>query len=183
MGKKTKLAGKYNTVGKYLGYTESTDNKGFPTLYFENGRFTQRHQLITNVGWHPNSKDHYGSNISIRKYNEYFKLKNVQEKDKFKTKFRKGRFDYHGSNAENNAKYFEVFRDPFGKLRAHPSRSFLRMPGNAGFNKQYDQDYAYSKIETGFFQALNSYSNLTEEEGRNLVAKGNAARETRNKAW
>jgi hypothetical protein len=42
-------------TGNYIGYTMGADNIGFPTLYFENGHITQKHEKIDNVGWHPHN--------------------------------------------------------------------------------------------------------------------------------
>lgn len=42
-------------AGNFIGYTMTNENNGFPTLYFENGHITQRHDDINNIGWHPHN--------------------------------------------------------------------------------------------------------------------------------
>lgn len=49
-------------AGEYIGYT-SGDGK--PTLYFENGHFSQVHDYENNIGWHSNGARHHFGNIGI----------------------------------------------------------------------------------------------------------------------
>ena len=50
-------------AGEYIGYI---NGEGKPTLYFENGHFTQSHDYKNNVGWHSNGTRHYYGNIGIK---------------------------------------------------------------------------------------------------------------------
>lgn len=44
-------------TGRFIGYTQGGGENQLPTLYFENGRFTQEHEIAGNVGWHPENPD------------------------------------------------------------------------------------------------------------------------------
>jgi hypothetical protein len=150
----------------YLGYTEG--DKGFPTLYFSEGRFTQRHKTIENIGWHPRKKGTYrAANISrvkandladirklksdlkkkikeLKKNNEDYSkelklLKNERLKiNAFCTDFMLGRFD----SSASDAKYFECYDRQDGSYGFHPSRSRLMKQGDTGFNSTYNEKYA-----------------------------------------
>ncbi len=50
------------STGDLVGYTEGEEN--YPTLYYENGRYTVAHKNPENVGWHPH--DESGSKVHHR---------------------------------------------------------------------------------------------------------------------
>ncbi|MBN1990568.1 MAG: hypothetical protein JW783_14285 [Bacteroidales bacterium] len=130
----------------YLGYTEG--EKGYPTLYFKEGRYTQKHDDPENEGWHPVDQHYRGANIFRKEWERYVKMREGKDqsgKNAFKAAFMKGTYD---SN-ESDAKYFECSSADGVSWIGHPSRSRFIEAGSHGCNPLYDAAYAMSILEKG----------------------------------
>ncbi|MDH7447044.1 hypothetical protein [Aquimarina sp. 2201CG14-23] len=138
-------------AGSYIGYTMSWDNFDKPTLYFTNGRYTQSHKHINNIGWHLNDYYHYGGNISKEKHEYYTSIRGERNpgdreaKEKFKEEFRQGHYD----SKADDALFFECSSSNHRSWLGHPSRSKLIKVGSAGFNSKYDEEYATGVLKNG----------------------------------
>ncbi|MDX2362861.1 MAG: hypothetical protein QNK23_18770 [Crocinitomicaceae bacterium] len=127
-------------AGTYLGYTLGRTK---PSLYFENGRYTQEYPDKDNIGWHPNGSNHRGENITKDRYDEIMAIEvgdTVKEKA-FVVEFKKGSYDSDASTA----KYFEVS----GSADIHPSSSRLIKTSYNDFDDQYDATYASNVLKNG----------------------------------
>lgn len=139
--------------GAYLGYTHGGE---LPTLYFENGHFTQAHQNPKNVGWHPNKGDrHVIKNITEEKHKEYGDHRggpgawSAEKKAEFAKSVDKGEYDAkegEGKMFESNVKV-EDGKDQYSGN--HPSRARLVQVGEEGFKAAYGKAYAESVLAKG----------------------------------
>ncbi len=180
-----------HTAGRYIGFTEAAENINFPTLYFENGRITQKHETTSNVGWHANAKkNHYRANIngtSAEKWNklmageetlrariensksaeEALFYKNQEAKlasaiNNFLDNFRKG--IYNPTDNDEQSVLFEATIPNEGHFTCHLSRSKLRQPNN-----RYNNEYAKDKLERAMV-ALNDLRKHNPQSNLNLIS-------------
>lgn len=130
----------------YLGYTEGEE--GYPTLYFKEGRYTQKHKNPENEGWHPVVQFYRGANISRKEWERYKKMREDKDqygKNAFKVAFMKGIYD---SN-ESDAKFFECSSKDGVSWLGHPSRSRFIEAGSEGSKSLYDAAYARTILKDG----------------------------------
>lgn len=134
------------TAGNYLGYTLSRTK---PTLYFQNGRYTQVYPDANNIGWHPNGAYHRGSNINKQDYDRFIDLnltpENSPEEREFISKFRNGDFDSDATDS----KFFECFSKDGVNWSAHPSSSHFTKKGDASFDDTFNDAYADAVLAAG----------------------------------
>ncbi|GHN02226.1 hypothetical protein WSM22_37150 [Cytophagales bacterium WSM2-2] len=130
----------------YIGYTEAEDNKGKPTLYFKEGRYTQFHRITENIGWHPAKGDRYrAENITedgVKEFDKAEATKNSSMLYAFCEKFRKGTYDAKPNDPKSL--YFECWDLPDNRFSYHISRSRLVRPTD-----QYSEAYAKDILAKG----------------------------------
>lgn len=130
-------------TGKYIGYTEK--NKGFPTLYFEKGHITQKHDSEDCIGWNPS----YKKNVILRNIN-----------DKGVSAFN-GCFD---ENKMNLRKFYNFLL----KLKAY---QFDPDKGEKGRLLSYTEDATFTHLSRSFLVKMESKSCCYGEEYANEVLK------------
>lgn len=135
-------------AGEYLGYTLEGVK---PTLYFENGHFTQLHDYENNIGW--NSSDgryHYG-NIGIEGKSVLSQIYKIRDKKAFQLelknfidKFELGKFSSNSSEAV----LFECFLK--GKqFFAYQSKSKLIKKDDMDYDREFDKAYINKVLSNG----------------------------------
>ncbi|MEO0583362.1 MAG: hypothetical protein AAF135_14150 [Bacteroidota bacterium] len=147
--------------GKFLGYTMGGEGRTQPTLYFENGHYTQEHEKPKNVGWHPNKGErHFIANVEEKHYEKYGRNRQKwgrKDKTKFGKKVEKGKYDAkpgEGLMIEGNVKT-KVAKNWRGKkyqkeqIFLHPSRGRLIKPGDEEFDEKYSEAYAKEVLKDG----------------------------------
>ena len=128
------------TTGEYLGYTYGREK---PTLYFENGHYTQVHDLDHNVGWHPNhDQGHQRVNINKHGQARYLQIPvgDLDGVQGFVEEVKKGHYDPY-SKEDPEAALFEF--DGSGKDHTHLSGGkFISRdaPGGSLFDDTYIDD-------------------------------------------
>lgn len=147
--------------GKFLGYTMGGKGRTQPTLYFENGHYTQEHNEPENVGWHPNKGErHFIANVEEKQYKKY-KTKRKKWNRKNKTKFgknvEKGKYDakpgegfmIEGDVKTKTARNWLRMKYQKEQIFLHPSRGRLIKPGDEDFDEKYSEAYAKEVLKEG----------------------------------
>lgn len=136
-------------AGNYNGYT---DGRSKPTLYFENGHFTQVHGNKNNVGWHPELKEgvlrrNIKEDIQDKWINLYSKKNknNVEISDLaiLTNEIMNGKYD------DQDGLLFEFHYGGSGVRSYHPSGGNFKKLGDKNFDNQYDENYAINVVEKG----------------------------------
>lgn len=138
--------------GKYIGYTIGGAH---PTLYFEEGRYTQVHTNPENVGWHPVIGDQYQVNISSADYAS-IRVRSTDDASVVAAKkaAKKALVEdvLDGSvadSADPAGRLFEVSEINGTVTSTHTSRARLIRVGDAGFNPAFDEHYAQQVLDNG----------------------------------
>ena len=142
-------------AGEYIGYTYGGSK---PTLYFENGHFTQVHDYKNNIGWHSSGTRHHYGNIGIVGQAMLSQVYNIKDKKVFVTelrnfinKFESGKF----RSSASEAVLFECFLK--GKqFYTHQSRSKLIRKDDVDYNRKFNKDYINNVLANGNW-AANEY--------------------------
>lgn len=132
-------------IGAYQGYTKSAGAE--PTLYFARGRFTQQHEVATNVGWHPiHAAHHTRTNISPAAVQT---IMDIPEGDDQENQF--AQEVIQGQHTDDSAAGIlcECSSDDNQHFSLHISRSRLMRPGDAGFDPAYNEAYATAAAQAG----------------------------------
>ncbi|MFD0861856.1 hypothetical protein ACFQ1M_06530 [Sungkyunkwania multivorans] len=143
------------TAGDYIGYTLGGSK---PTMYFENGHYTQVHDYADNVGWHSSGERHHYGNIGIvgqSILSHIFEMRDSEvqkeELNHFITKFKAG--NYRSDAPE--ARLFECFIKA-GAFYMHESRSRLIRKDDVGHDRRFDLAYIEDLLSNGRI-AANEY--------------------------
>lgn len=135
--------------GAYMGYTMGQE---LPTLYFENGHYTQIHDEPENIGWHPNTGvRHFIKNVTEDAHAHYEDNRGKwdrKQKTAYGKQIEQGDFDAEegeGMMMEGNV----IMSQGQEKIYLHPSRGRLITPNDPAFNPKFGKRYALKVIRTG----------------------------------
>lgn len=129
----------------YEGYTLGGD---LPTLYFAEGRYTQVHGTVSNIGWHPSHTAHcIRINISPAavKIWQQIPVSDAKGESEFAKKVVAG--DYTDNSDQGTL--CECYTDDNLNYTTHVSRSRFVKVGDKDFNGAYDKAYALGVLAKG----------------------------------
>ena len=142
-------------AGDYLGYTYGGVK---PTLYFENGHFTQLHDYENNIGWHSSGGRHHYGNIGIEGQSMLSQTYKIRDKKAFELELKSfiSKFELGGfSSNSSEAVLFECFLK--GKqFFTHQSKSKLIKKGDMDYDREFDKAYINKVLSNGNW-AVNEY--------------------------
>jgi hypothetical protein len=136
----------------YVGYTQEEESQ-LPTLYFEEGHYTQQHNDPSNIGWHPIQKGIICTRINVNanavKLIMSIQLEETEREENFAERILSGLY-----TDEQNGTLCEVFYDKKDNYNGiHVSRSFLVKTIHNNFNPEFNSDYAKDILRNGDFAA------------------------------
>lgn len=125
----------------YVGYTLGGEK---PTLYFAEGRYTQEHEILENIGWHPNPPgDCVRINITEEAADLYLQIED-NEIEGFAKEVIKGTY-----NATAGGVLCECHIKNGIFHGIHVSRGRLIRLADSNFEKTYSKEYATKVLAIG----------------------------------